>query len=380
MVERLDTRVNDTPGGLLSPRHNAQAKQVETPAHNAGGFFVDPSDKEQALQNYHVYEAAPNKYYDRYMRMHKGLVGEATVGLLREISDNLQDSHSPRYLIVAGSAASEAALIAGQHRTEARLELLDRAAACWKRAVGARLSLNEQVPEEFIEHAAPYRISLDLAMLPLMQGIVERDVTEEACNQAYLGALAVAQANIVQLDLALKENTITAIADHVGFGYECNALLALNGLRSQTWFAIPAVARADTGYHHAHQTHDLLVIRQKWGVLRSVIPAEIKSAASLRDRNRYLALLVRGKMHLSAEGQYAPRTTLEAFTASEQGTATKGQKAIIAKVTGQFLAMLNDYYHGDPLDSQAVGRTNTMFRDNSIVAARHPGLAKIAAS
>src|SRR5207245_1409084 len=99
-----------------------------------------------------------------------------------------------------------------------------------------------------------------------------------------------------------------------------------NMKQSPTWFAIPAMTRSDSGHHHRQQTHDLLVIRQRWGELQNITPVEIKSAANQRDLRRYKALLVRGKLHLSVDGLHKPEEMLDAITAVYEKRATRTQR------------------------------------------------------
>jgi hypothetical protein len=183
---------------------------------------------------------------------------------------------------------------------------------------------------------------------------------------------------MIQLDLAARAGDGDGIAEHYGFAYECNAILSLNRALSNRWFAIPAIARADSGHHHNRQTHDISVVRQKWGELQSVVPVEIKSHASLKDRQRYEALLVRGKMHLTIENLHSPRFTLEAIAAVYEGDATPRQRTIADSVTKQFMSMLRDYYAGERNDSVASSRSVTSFHDKSLVVEKYPGLSPVA--
>lgn len=317
---------------------------------------------------------APHPAYESYLRMHKVLVGSATADELITIHEQLKNEVMPRYLTVAGWSAAEAALVADGLSTAAKLQLLDAAVDCWERGLVMQLRYNQSDKQHLIEYAAPYRSALDLAVAPLLKGIISGDVTSKTCQSVFADCLAIAEANEIQQGLAWSSGNSEAAAEHVGFGYECNALLTLNRLQSPTWFAIPALARADTGYHHNRQTHDLLVIRQKWGEIQSVVPVEVKSAASARDRERYQALLVRGKMHLSLDGFHRPGETLRALGAVYRGDASKREQQTVHRVSNRFMEMLQDYYTGSYLGPVATSRVLPLFRDNARVVARHPGL------
>jgi hypothetical protein len=320
----------------------------------------------------------PNSAYEAYLRMHKVLVGPGTADFLIDTAETLKREELPRYLTVAGSAAVEAALVKPDRPTRQRMKLLDTAESCWQRALAGQIVLNTGEEEHLFESAAPYRTALNLATLPLVRGLVVGDVTDKTCQAVLEDSLRVAQANIVRLELAAREDDIESLGEHIGFGYECNALLSLNRALSNSWFALPSLARADTGYHYSEQTHDLMVIRQKRGTIQNILPVEVKSSASLRDRNRFEALLVRGKMHLSVEGGHFPSVTLQAITATHEGTATKKQLAITQSVTNRFMRMLKDYYAGER-KPVATTRTITSFHDKTLVIQNHPGLSPVAA-
>lgn len=321
----------------------------------------------------------PNPAYEQYLKMHKIMLGQGSADLLVDISDRLKNEYMPRYLITAGWAAAEAAIIGEQYSTAGRLELINRSTAYWEQAIANQLELNETEERHLTDFAMPYRAALDIACVPLMRGVVLGRISRETSEEVFLDCLNIAEANNVRLNLAYRNGHVDAVADHTGLGFECNALLALNRLRSQSWFAMPALARADSGYYYGSQSHDLLVVRMKKGEIQNIIPVEVKSRTSLTDRNRYQALLVRGKMHLNLEGRsgHTPDETTESIGAVYRNSATRRQEQVAQKVSDRFIKMLNDYYAGEYLGRVATERVKPYFRDNSLVIARHPGLSKL---
>jgi hypothetical protein len=326
---------------------------------------------------------APNQAYERYLKMHKVFVGKSGAEYLETIHQDLKSEFMPRYLCAAGWAGVEAAIVHKQWPTQRRLNLLASGEDCWERAIAKQQyfnTLDSDMYPHLIESSAPYRMAIDVAVLPLLRGLILGYVDKQTCQEVFADCLAIAQANNIQMRLATQAGDIEAQNDHLGFAHECNAMLALNRMYSSGWFAIPAMARSDTGYYHPEQTHDLLVIRRKEGEIQNVLPVEIKAFASLKDRNRYLALLVRGKMHLCIDGQgnHLPDTTLHAITAVHEGTATKKETQIAATISQRFMNMLNDYYAGESLGNATAGGEFTEFHDKTLVAERHPGLGTIA--
>lgn len=320
---------------------------------------------------------SPNPAYERYLKMHKVLVGRSGAILLEQVSLDLHTEQMPRYLNVAGWAAVEASLIRTDYPTNTRLAFIDDALSSWMRALQNQRAWNETASDELAEFAFPLRAALDIANIPLFAGIIKGDVSKAILRRVYEDTLNIAQYNAVQANLAYKAGNVQALAEYVGFGYECNHLLAFNRGLSSSMFAVPSIARADTGYHHPRQTHDLLIVRQKWGHIDSLTPVEVKSSAGLNERKRYLALLVRGKMHLSVPGECRPEHTLEALAHVYEGKAKSKHYRVAKEVTRRIFTMSKDYNKGKKLGSVATSRSLVAFRDSSEVIANHPGLSKI---
>ncbi len=267
---------------------------------------------------------APNAQYAAYMNIHKVFVGRKGAQELVAIADSLKDEWLPDYLNAGGWAAAEAALVSGDRQAEDRMRLMEQAEDCWQRALSNQASLAESGQYECLcEDSDEFRLALNLAFTPLMKSIIAGDITEATRERTFADVLAIAQTSAVQLKLALQEKNFDAIADHLGFGYECNAHLALLYLNNPNYVPIPSTYRAGSGYEYRSQTHDITIINQNWGRINRFYPVEIKAAASVRDRKRYEALLVRGKMHLSVEGKYLPLYTTEAFATCFEGDPTE---------------------------------------------------------
>jgi hypothetical protein len=318
----------------------------------------------------------PNPAYEQYLRMHKVFVGQGGADQLQDIYESLCQEELPRYLSAAGWAATEAALVYTTMPEADRLDLLHAGVQCWERAIDYQKRLNADGPDCLVEYAYPHRIALDMAVVPLLEGVITGNLTAEVRKDVFKDCLNIAQSNSVQINLMAKNGHLEGLAEHLGFGYECNALLAFNWRCSKGWFVIPSMARSDTGYHHRQQTHDLMVVHHRNGQLLNITPVEIKASASARDRERYKALLVRGKMHLSAEGGYTPEATLKAIEAVYENNATPQQLHTFNNVTERFIDMVRDYCAGEALGYIATMRSVTRFRDNSLVTANHPGLVK----
>ncbi len=313
--------------------------------------------------------------YNDYLKIHKVLVGPKTAKKLESIHNNLRDEPLPRYLSVAGWAAAEAALAQPEKSASYRNALLEETNACWTKALENQLQWGYSDHAQTTEHSSSYRYALDLAHLPLLQAIVSGNITSTIRHTVAIDVLNIAEANNIQLALAIKQGDYEAVGDHIGIGHECNGLLAFHSLDSASLIAIPSSARADSGHHHPNQTHDLVVIQQKWGTIEDMTPVEIKSTVSQHDRHRYKALLVRGKMHLAVPGKYTPDHTLKSFSALYSGDQTKQEKRITDYVRNTMLGLYWNYKKGDMLTDFASNTSTYRYRDASVVRAAYPEIA-----
>ena len=373
----------------LPPGQKVTQFNHEAPTHSAGSFLVSMDTQHNGIEPRfptleEIAEFDPtdfhrNDAYLRYMRMHKVLVGEAGGRQLEQIFYELKDEVLPCDLSAAGWALAEAALVMQGQPTEDRLSKLDQAVDTWRRAYLMQEYIERVAPEDKIEHDKKSRIALDIAIAPLFAGVIGGSVDKEVCESVFLHCLNLAELNVVAIDLALKEKKYCVASELTGFAYECNALLGFNRQMSSTWFAVPAMARCDSGFYYRNQTHDLMVIHQNYGTIRHATPVEIKGKPSRRDKGRYDALLVRGKMHLSVEGKYTPDHTLAAIGATYRGDANNMEQEIAANATDRFKAMIRDYYAGAILGETSMKKAVTIFHDKTLVNAKHPGLTVAAA-
>jgi len=368
---------------LLPPGQVAPFERSEAPVDFDRSFFfgegVDELPSLDEIISFDPTDLTQNATYGRYMRMHKVFVGNRGAKQLEHIYQELRDEHLPTYVSAAGWAAAESALRRDDVSVDARLHLMDEAEETWCRALRLQEYVDDVAPPDKIGYADKLRIALDLAILPLLRGIVAGHILQEDIDKAFLDCLNIAQINAVYSDLAKKEGNNEALAAHNGFGHECNALLALNRMRSPTLFVIPAMARADSGLWYRRQTHDLLVINQKHGQLRSATPVEVKAVATLRDRKRYHALIVRGKMHLSIEGKQAPRHTLDAIAAVHSGGADEEEEYIARRATDRFVNMARDYFACQTLGDMVSRHSITIFRDSKRLHTAQPAVAELVA-
>lgn len=317
-----------------------------------------------------------NEVYDKYLHIHKVLVGNKGAEQLVGIGDELSDASLPRYLDAAAWAYAEAAMASDGTSLEA-VQLVSKAESLWQRALFTHKDL---VAGEYTgwfeeDRTMEHRMALNLAYTPLLKAILVGNVTKSVRQRTFADTLAIAQLAGVRLDLAGKESQPAAVSDYSGFLHECNALLALLYLDDPRYIPMPSSARADTGYYHRDQTHDVMVINQHYGHIKKIIPIEVKASASVRDKNRYKALIIRGKMHLSINNNRDARDMLDAFADVFDHSTDKAQQQKVDYASVTVRELLRLYQRGMGADTIAINSL-TQFHDTEQVVRQYPELSK----
>lgn len=139
--------------------------------------------------------------------------------------------------------------------------------------------------------------TLSLIYSPLVKSMVVGNVTDTVRHQVFSESALLGKIVADELERYSQAGCVDEVRAFVGLAHEVNALNTMLYIDDPRYLPMPSSARADSGYYHPEQTHDMVIINQHWGTIKKVIPAEIKGRTSLRDRQRYKALLIRGKMH-----------------------------------------------------------------------------------
>jgi hypothetical protein len=315
-----------------------------------------------------------NAAYNRYIHMHKVVVGESGVEELKQVGDDLQTEVLPAYLDAAGWAYAEAGLASNAMSAVDRVELVGKAEKLWQKSLVNGVSVGEQYDPLFrFGENEGHRTALNLAFAPLIKSIIVGSVSSAVLRRVLRDTIEVARDSRISLDRAYKDRDTDAAAYHRGFLFEASALMTLLYMDDPRYVPLPATARADSGYFHREQTHDISILNQHWGEIRKVIPVEIKSKASNRDKRRYRALIIPGKLRLSIDG-VDPRNTVDAFYDLEYGQASTRQTMGIERLSTQVREMLRLYQLGTTPEGLAVNSL-TRFHDARTVAKSFPELA-----
>jgi len=316
-----------------------------------------------------------NPTFDAYLQMPKFIVNAEGARELIEMGDELSKETMPRFLDAAGWAYAEAGLALNEDTAEHRIQLVKEAERMWHRALVNDLDLSRHYKEEWTRNEEmSHRLALNLAFAPLVKSIIVGNVTDSVRESVMRDTAAIATDSARAMDELFEQGEERTSSVHLGFLFEANALMTLLYMNNSQYVPLPSTARADSGYYHPSQTHDISIINQHWGEIKKVIPMEIKSRSGRRDRERYKALLIRGKMHLSVH-QYDPRSTVRAFQGIVDGTASDKEVASIDNISSRLRNMLKLYQQGVTPEGLAMNSL-TRFHDANKAAEVYPELSR----
>ncbi len=315
-----------------------------------------------------------NEVYHRYLRMHKVALGVSGAKELQVIGRQLENESAPLYLDAAAWAYAEAGLTDTSIGAVERVAAVTRAEELWMQALQTNIALQADGEMEFFDDPVDsYRYALPLAFSPLMKSIIVGNVTPAIRQQALKDTISFAAASAEEIEQYFAAGDVSKASTFVGLLHELNALATLLYLDDPRYIPMPSTARADTGYYHREQTHDIMVINQHWGKIQKIIPIEIKSKASGRDRRRYKALLVRGKMHLAVRG-HNPIETARSYQSLLEGTASIDDMVDTERMATDLREMLRLYQQGYTPQSLAV-KSLTRFHKSASLEKAHPEIA-----
>lgn len=342
--------------------------------HNQPEARLDEARLEPFVQNTSHKKYLENETYHRYLKMHKVAVNSSGARELYMIGEELSGEYMPQYKDAAAWAYAESGLLDTSASTVERIRRVSLAEQQWSEALDTESQLQStEYSALFTEPDTQYRLAIALAYAPLIKSVIVGNVTPGVRRQV------LADTTLFSAEISEQISRYGSVGDRemvngfIGLAHELNALMALLYLDDPRYVPFPSTARADSGYYHPQQTHDIMVINQHWGTIKKVIPMEIKARPSRRDRMRYKALLVRGKMHLTAEG-VDPRMTSQSFHRYQQGEATLQDTIDIEKISTDLREMLRLYQKGVTPESLAVNSI-TRFYNSKELDQRYPEIA-----
>ena len=312
-----------------------------------------------------------NEAFDRYLRMHKVVPGISGAQELFALGEALEHTQLPVHIDAAAWAYAESGLVDTSLTTVERVRRVAKAETLWEKALRTELTLEEsEYSDAFNEPSAAYRYALPLVFTPLIKSVIVGNVTKNIRQQALTDTVAFASAAAHEIDRYDEAGRTHERSMFNGLLHELNALTTLLSIDDPRYVPLPSTARADTGYYHPAQTHDIMIINHHWGTMRKVIPIEIKAKASARDRRRYQSLIIRGKMHLATEST-DPRETAALFARVMSGEASSRDMVTAERIATDVRELLRLYQQGITPECLAV-RSLTRFQQSASLARAHP--------
>lgn len=340
---------------------------------NAEGQIVY-GEIEPYLCEYAHAEYLKNDTFHRYLKMHKVAPGTSGLKIIRSIGDELKDEYMPTLKDAAAWAYAESGMFDTSLSTVERVDLVTKAEELWTLAVKREIGLQtSEYGQYFDEPDSPYRLALPLAYAPLMKSIIVGNVTAEVRQQALRDTVSMASEVSSEIERYENAGIISSKNMFVGLSHELNALSTFLYLDDPRYIPMPSTSRADTGYYHRAQTHDIMIINQHWGTVKKIIPIEIKAKARMRDRRRYKSLIIRGKMHLATSPENDSETTT-AYVNMLNGVATVADIVDIERIATETREMLRLYQQGSTATELAL-RSLTRFQQSKNLERAYPEIA-----
>ena len=294
----------------------------------------------------------------RYHQLPKEFVGPLEADDLFFIHDALKDaSYSSTYLYTAGSAAAESGLIASHLTNDERHYRIDCADKIWKQAQDA--FIKRHIEDDWSESkilTIPDRIEMSRIYNPLYHDMIEGNVRQETIEKTHHRLIRLGLLNLKRHDQAEQISDFGALMMRRGLAYELGTLMTATRLVCPSFFAIPATARADNGEHFPEETHDVRLIHQSWGQIKSCIPYEVKPTDG-KYRHRYRSAYVRGRVELLMPSSTNPLDLVRYMAEEQQGTISNQHRAELNEITSRVLRQAEDYKNRMPLGAKALDST-----------------------
>lgn len=338
------------------------------------GAPIDHDAVQPYLHERAHYTYLGNNAFHRYLKMHKVLPGISGAKELQVLGRELEDEYMPTHANAAAWAYAEAGMIDTTLSTVERVQLVSKAEDLWQRAIHTDIRLQaSEYGEFFNEPTEAYRHALPLIFSPLMKAVIIGNVTTPLLRQSLADTVSLATGVSGEIQRQAHDEDGYVRSTFVGLAHELNALATLLYMEDPRYIPLPSTARADTGYYHREQTHDIMILNQHWGTIRKAIPIEIKAKASSKDRRRYKSLIIRGKMHLAIESA-DPIETAASFGRLLDGTPTMQDAVGVERIATDVREMLRLYQQGITPESFALNSL-TKFHRSASLAKAHPEIA-----
>lgn len=292
---------------------------------------------------------SPHPELTRYNMMPKHFVGAETADDLFSIYTTLRNEKPyPSYLFVAGSAAAESGIIGTHLSKEERHSRVHCAQEAWRTAQSQYLE--RHIDEGWSEAkltAFVDRVEAQVLFLPLIHDLINGNVRQETSNTTHERIVRLAIRNFHLNRAATQASDVGGYSARRGLAYELATTGSITRLRCPSFFAMPTIARGDNGTYNKSDTHDVQLIEQSWGSIRSSTPMEVKPSGLYRSHG-YEVAYIHGRLHLSMPSVDSSLELCTILSKEILGNANAEEIAELNSVTSKIL-------------SATVGQTKHMY-------------------
>lgn len=297
----------------------------------------------------------PHPEFMRYQMMPKHFVGPETADDLFYISETLlREKPYPSYLYAAGSAAAESGLVGTHLPADERHRRVQRADDLWHLA--QEQYLKQHADDGWSEaklFAFSDRVEGQIIFTNLLHDMINGNVRPETMRSTHERIVRLGMTNLKMFEQAKREGDVGVMGVRRGASFEISTAASVTRLLSPNFFAMFTTARGDDGTHFRDDTHDILIMKQSWGEIRSTLPVEVKPKSGY-GRQRYKSALVRGKLHLKMPSAESALHLAVFLDKEMRGKASKQEVKELNEVTSSVLSEAMEYIQRTKLAQQTL--------------------------
>lgn len=305
----------------------------------------------------------PGDLLNHYLSMPKHFVGPETADNLFKTYDALTNIRHPKafHFLVAGSAAAESGIVGTHLSAQERHYRIQCAHYAWEhsKALSVKRRRGKYDSGEWTKSKLLMfsdHVDSQLIYTNLFHDLVNKNVRSETIGSVHERLVKLGVTNLKRYIQALEEKDFGAARCREGFAYEISTTAAVTRLRSPTFFAIPAVVRSDNGIFLPEDTHDVQLIKQKWGTIRSAIPVEVKRSDARGEIHsaRYKSMMIQGTIHLNMPSAETPLHLAYYLDKELRGQASRQEIKELNEITSSVLNEATSYIQRLGLGSRAL--------------------------
>lgn len=274
---------------------------------------------------------------ERYLRIHKRLVGPKTAERLFSLYGELRRGKTPHDQYSAGWAIAEASLAATQLPADQRKEYIDKAELCWVRALQLQqmnaVGRAQRKGFASANRSGEYRIATALAAAPVLAELPYGAPQKGTIHNFHRTLLLTAKLNITDMMTEQGRGLFNIATNYEGLAYEHLAQLSISRIGGRRLFACSAFARSDNGTHYPSQTHDVQILHLDRGDITSVTPTEVKRTIKTEFYSHYRDVGLLAGHDLTHNGDLSLPHALRLLEREQEGKAAPDDTVFLDAMT-----------------------------------------------